>query len=52
MDYIDYVIIKFCVLVALAFAWGVWRGVKGLPLQPGLRDTAAAPAAPSGDRTA
>lgn len=32
MDYTDWLIIKFVVLVAAAGVWGFWRGVNGLPL--------------------
>jgi hypothetical protein len=32
MEFTDYLLIKAIVLVVLAFAWGVYCGIKGLDL--------------------
>lgn len=39
MDYTDYLIVKFIVLVVGAFVWGIYCGVTGRPLGPGPRDS-------------
>ncbi|MCW1959786.1 MAG: hypothetical protein KIH64_014830 [Mycobacterium sp.] len=38
MSYTDFVIWKLVVLLVVVFAWGVWRGLTGQPLQPGRLD--------------
>ena len=32
MDYVDDLIVKLLILVALAFVYGLWRGINGQPL--------------------
>lgn len=39
MDYTDWLVIKFSVLVLLAVIWGLWRGFTGQPLELGSNDT-------------
>lgn len=43
MDYTDYLIVKFIVLVVAAFAWGVYCGITGRPLGPGPSDKSTTP---------
>ena len=43
MDYIDYMLWKLVILVALAFVYGFWRGINGLPLQRGPNEEAMPP---------
>lgn len=43
MDYTDYLLIKFGVLVLLAAIWGFWRGFTGQPLELEQSDTKREP---------
>jgi hypothetical protein len=44
MDFFsDYLVIKAIVLIVAAFAWGLWRGLNGLPLEVEQSDTTAPP---------
>ena len=38
MDYTDYQIAKLIGLAVLAFIYGLWRGLNGLPLERGPHD--------------
>lgn len=38
MDFVDYLWLKFGVLVALAFVWGLYCGFTGRPLGEERRD--------------
>ena len=42
MDYTDWMLWKLVAFVALAFVYGLWRGLTGQPLQRGPRDTETA----------
>jgi hypothetical protein len=39
MEFTDFLIIKFIVIVAAAFVWGIYCGVTGRPLWPEQHDT-------------
>ena len=41
MDYTDYQIAKLIGLAVLAFIYGLWRGLNGLPLERGPLDNQA-----------
>ena len=42
MDYTDWLIIKFCLLVFAASVYGFMRGINGLPLEREQSDTEVA----------
>ena len=42
MDYTDYLLIKFLVIVCLAAVYGAWRGLNGKPLGQEQTDKEAA----------
>lgn len=34
MTYVEFLLVKALVLIAIAFVWGIFCGINGLPLDP------------------